>query len=286
MLVIFLGPIQGERKLQNKIIEKYEKLNNNSIIKKVLEKPIEKLKNPKIDYHAWVKTKLNGKWYNADPTWDADYIRNGLEPTHALKTDEECKLENKLYNPGPKCDTLFSQKDINKIFSRNNIYIGNLKIPNMKDIKGFFKEATYEFAFYNDLFKRSFKAFTEKLFSYLKKTKALPAGKDDSSSFSIREFYDEFEQECGYTTQELLKMGCNLQEIRYFIQKYDGKTGERIDRKKRVDDWIQKNSSINAHKKFEDELRYNIGEVEPDKNQKESMSLIPDSKDSRSMIDR
>ena len=47
-----------------------------------------------------------------------------------------------------------------------------------------------------------------------------------------------------------------------------------------------KNSSINAHKKFEDELRYNIGEVEPDKNQKESMSLIPDSKDSKSMIDR
>ncbi len=91
------GPIVGERKIQNKIISGYEKLPEKSYFRKILKKPIEKLKNPKLEYHAWTKVKIDNIWYNADPTWDADYIRNGLEPCNALKTDEECK-SYKYYN--------------------------------------------------------------------------------------------------------------------------------------------------------------------------------------------
>ena len=286
MHVIYFGPYQGKRKIQNKIIEEYEKLDDKSIIKKIITKPVENLKHPDIDYHAWVKVKLNGKWYNADPTFDANYIRNGLQPTHALKTDKECEKEKKLYNPGPKCDTTFSKKDINRIFSRNNIYIGNLKIPNTKDIKGFFKEIVYEFKYLNYSIKRSFDGFKEKIFSRFKRTKALPEGRDNTSNSVYDNFYNEFEQECGYTIQELLNMGCSSGELKYFMQKYDGKTGERNDRKKRVNDWIQKNSSRNAYKKFENKLHPDIGEKSPNINQTNSLSLTLDGKESSPRMER
>ena len=150
MLVIYHGPIQGERKFQKMIIEKYEKLDDKLLLKKMLKNKIDLLKKPDVSYHAWVKVKLNNKWYNADPTWDADYVRNGLEPTHVLKTDEQCLKDKKLYNPGPECNTVFPEKRINKLFSRNNKYIGNLKIPNIKDIKGFFKEFIGELKYVNN----------------------------------------------------------------------------------------------------------------------------------------
>ena len=44
----------------------------------------------KLAYHAWIRVKIDGKWYNADPTWDSGKV--GLTPfSYCLKTDEEFK---------------------------------------------------------------------------------------------------------------------------------------------------------------------------------------------------
>ncbi len=38
-------------------------------------------------YHAWIRVKLNGKWFNCDPTWDANKI--GGKNQFCLLSDEE-----------------------------------------------------------------------------------------------------------------------------------------------------------------------------------------------------
>ena len=265
MLDIYHGPIQGERKIQNMIIEKYDKLDEKSVLKKIIKDKIEKLKHPNVDYHAWVKVNLNGKWYNADPTWDADYVRNGLEPTNALKTDKECKKDKKLYNPGPVCNTVFPEKSINKLFSRNNIYIGNFKILNIKDLKGFFNDTIDEFKYINNLLKRSFKGFTESLLLPFKKTKALPEGLNDEK------YNKEFEQECGYTIDELRKMGISKKQIDKLLDKYDSMTGERLDRKKIVEEYIRKKQEKNKHTVFLNNLKR---KVEINAGMKENTELL------------
>ena len=248
MLDIYHGPIQGDKKNKNMIIEKYEKLDEKSLFKKIIGDKIDILKYPNVDYHAWVKVNLNGKWYNADPTWDADYVRNGLEPVHALKTDKQCLKDNKLYNPGPECNTEFPEKIINRLFLRNNKYIGNLKIPNIKDVRGFFKELKWEFKYINDVLKRSAKGITEAF----KNRKALPEG------FIDEEYNKEFEQECGYTIDELRKMGISEKQIDNLIAKYDSMTGERLDRKKIVEEYIQKMQRKDGHKNFLNDLKVNV----------------------------
>lgn len=249
------------------IIEKYEKLDERSVLKKIIGDKIEILKLPSADYHAWVKVKLNGKWYNADPTWDADYVRNGLEPVHALKTDKQCLKDNKLYNPGPECNTVFPEKSINKLFSRNNKYIGNLKIPNIQDVKGIFKELKFSLKYTKDSLKRSFKGLTETLSSAFKNTKALPEG------FSDEEFDKEFEQECGYTIDDLRKMGIPEDQIDKFLAKYDSMTGDRLDRKKIVEEYIKKRQTENGHNIFLNDLKVDVST-----NKKELDSTRPSQK--------
>lgn len=43
---------------------------------------------PTADTHAWIAVKIDGKWFLADPTWDAGYIGN-------IKTDKEEKFKEK-----------------------------------------------------------------------------------------------------------------------------------------------------------------------------------------------
>lgn len=38
-------------------------------------------------YHAWVKVKIDGKWYNADPTWDANKVGKPYE--YCMKSDKD-----------------------------------------------------------------------------------------------------------------------------------------------------------------------------------------------------
>lgn len=58
-----------------------------------------KNKNNK-EYHAWVKVQLDdGKWYNCDPTWDANKV--GKKYEYCLKSDKDFSdhTEDKSYNP-------------------------------------------------------------------------------------------------------------------------------------------------------------------------------------------
>lgn len=54
------------------------------------------------EYHAWVRVKIDGKWYNADPTWDANNVKGKYG--YCLKSDEDFDghtLDTK-YNPSYK----------------------------------------------------------------------------------------------------------------------------------------------------------------------------------------
>lgn len=44
-------------------------------------------------YHAWIRVKLNGKWFNCDPTWDANKV--GGKNQFCLLSDEEFNNNSK-----------------------------------------------------------------------------------------------------------------------------------------------------------------------------------------------
>ena len=139
------------------------------------------MKNPDIDYHAWTKVKIDGEWYNADPTWDADRIRFGLIPTNALKTDKQCQADEKYDNPGPECNVEFPQKEIGKLFG-NNKYIGNFKVPNSKDIIGNVKLMADTLVYLGKLIKSSLTGVKEVFGAHsFNKKKALPPAKNDEN---------------------------------------------------------------------------------------------------------
>lgn len=56
------------------------------------------------NYHAWVKAKIDGQWYNADPTWDANKV--GKKYEFCLKSDKDFygHTEDRKYNPTYKRD--------------------------------------------------------------------------------------------------------------------------------------------------------------------------------------
>ena len=56
-----------------------------------------KMKNK--EYHAWVRVKIDGEWYNADPTWDANHVKGKYG--YCLKSDAEFDghLIDRGYNP-------------------------------------------------------------------------------------------------------------------------------------------------------------------------------------------
>lgn len=55
-------------------------------------------KNAKPCDHAWVRVKIEGKWYNCDPTWDA--YANGKVLPYCMKSDADFK-GHKAYNYRP-----------------------------------------------------------------------------------------------------------------------------------------------------------------------------------------
>jgi hypothetical protein len=57
------------------------------------------------DRHAWVKAKIDGKWYNFDPTFDADsYAREGI-PKYVFLSDDEISDHgnSRISMTGPEC---------------------------------------------------------------------------------------------------------------------------------------------------------------------------------------
>lgn len=91
--------------------------------------------------HAWNKVKLDGNWFNVDATWDANRLRNNLVPLNCFKTDEQIeKYSKKIRFNGPECVTEVSKKEIEELFSDKHKYIGEVKIPTVKDIVNFGKD--------------------------------------------------------------------------------------------------------------------------------------------------
>lgn len=58
-------------------------------------------RNGERPYHAWIKVKIDGQWYNADPTWDLN--KTGLQPfSYCLKSDKDFQKDHNTdysYNP-------------------------------------------------------------------------------------------------------------------------------------------------------------------------------------------
>lgn len=87
------------------------------------------------EYHAWNKIKLDGVWYNVDPTWDATAMRLGSVPTHCLKSDEEIKKKDKKADfKGSECGISVEQIEVDKMFEPDRMYIGKYKVPSIRDI--------------------------------------------------------------------------------------------------------------------------------------------------------
>lgn len=88
------------------------------------------------EWHAWCKVKIDGEWYNTDPTWDVPHIKHEEAPTHCLKSDDEIKrTDKKIFFDGPECNKSMDIRDIRKLFDDKHIYIGRLSIPRFKDIQ-------------------------------------------------------------------------------------------------------------------------------------------------------
>ncbi len=68
--------------------------------------------------HAWNKVKINGEWFNVDATWDRPDIVAGMQPRHALKSDEYIREYDKKEGfGGPLCLRNARQEEIDRIFT-------------------------------------------------------------------------------------------------------------------------------------------------------------------------
>jgi len=69
-------------------------------------------------YHAWNKVRLNGNWYNCDPTMDKEAISNGRVPKFALLSDEVYRKLGRptVEVPSHPCKADLFGTEKNKIF--------------------------------------------------------------------------------------------------------------------------------------------------------------------------
>lgn len=84
------------------------------------------------DTHAYNIVKINGNWYNADLTWDYEYIRNKTSPKYCLKSDKDFKKTSKDNKPShtPKENLEFScdkSLDIYPEYKKSH-FLTNVKI--------------------------------------------------------------------------------------------------------------------------------------------------------------
>lgn len=84
------------------------------------------------NYHAWVKAKIDGQWYNADPTWDANKV--GKKYEFCLKSDKDFygHTEDRKYNPTYKRDK-YSQT--HRRTGETRTYKSATKSENRKELK-------------------------------------------------------------------------------------------------------------------------------------------------------
>ena len=84
--------------------------------------------------HAWIKVKIDGVWYNCDPTWDASHVRRGDKPEYCLISDDKISKDHqgeiqRVEISGPECSEDFSRDRIERTFDENHFFIGKFKIP-------------------------------------------------------------------------------------------------------------------------------------------------------------
>lgn len=96
------------------------------------------------EYHAWNKVKLDGKWYNTDPTWDRNTLLYGEPPKFALKSDEEFKKQGRTEFYGPECSESMDQNEVKDMFCGKHIRIGKFELPNFRDLKKYIKDGIDE----------------------------------------------------------------------------------------------------------------------------------------------
>ena len=72
------------------------------------------------EYHAWTKVKINGKWYNSDPTWDSGDLRANRFPSYALLSDKTLLRSgrNGIDENGPKCMEDATEEMIRTIYPK------------------------------------------------------------------------------------------------------------------------------------------------------------------------
>ena len=78
--------------------------------------------------HAWVKCKIDGEWYNFDPTWDS-----GMLPLKwCYKTDAELSKKRKNIT-GVKCEHTLTEKEKGEKLGYK--YIGKFRLPNGRTLR-------------------------------------------------------------------------------------------------------------------------------------------------------
>ncbi len=66
-------------------------------------------------YHAWNKVRLDGEWFNVDPTFDKDEMRNGVFPSYALLSDRDMIRTGRSGFGGPRCKITADDDTIRKM---------------------------------------------------------------------------------------------------------------------------------------------------------------------------
>lgn len=161
-----------------------------NIFRKIIEKHLKAL-------HAWNRVKIDGEWYNCDATWDRYYIAKGKIPLNALKSTKKCEINGKYCKGGPECKRDFPKKELKKAFK-----------------KVYEKHETKIAA------KNIFRKITKKVMDmYAKilslKTSTVDNGLDfEKSIINNKKEREKFEQDAGFTINELMRMGFSVNDIK------------------------------------------------------------------------
>lgn len=87
---------------------------------------------PDDEAHAYLRAKIDGVWYNFDPTWDNQNLSMTLTndgahisgfPKHFMRADNELS-KNKMNRKGRICDTPCPEKEVERVF--RDLYDGKL----------------------------------------------------------------------------------------------------------------------------------------------------------------
>lgn len=106
------GPIDSEIPISHLKKARYKKatvLSKNETTKKATIR----------EYHAWNKVKLDGIWYNFDPTWDKSSFVSKELPKYAFRSDESLMNEKDRRSEirGPACTENITKKELKYLFS-------------------------------------------------------------------------------------------------------------------------------------------------------------------------